>query len=462
MDEYMNFDVNEDPAGWQLVPASAYMNKQKLQLTDINIKKPGYLFVYLTYENESNNWVFFDDLKVSYTPGNIIQQNDYYPFGLAMSTSWTRETAVNNNYLYNAGSELNDNTQWYEMFFRGYDPALGRMLQIDPVASKYSSLTPYNYAFNDPVAFNDPSGADPFNPYGDALYYGILISNGGSIGAYQQRNSEIMDPGGRHSGGGAIRMNGNSIVINWNNTGNYGGTWSPGGRFRRFTSDEQAFIHGSAYVSRHGAWEHTEYKSYAYSEFAFIWAKATGELPTFEAVHYHLSRTSNLLASTNVNPLLSSPSGIDNSLVNMMWKIMLNPELAEVVFEQMTIFKVLHSALDSFGWDWFLETTHLSNKVSIQTAVIITYNTSKKDLWGPEYGKVTDLIAKTRRVFMDDRGNFIKKDLKLYLSPLMKEWIQGAIDYHCGGCQTSQTLLNKYWEWLKNPTGAPKKKGPFD
>jgi hypothetical protein len=69
MDEYMNFNVNEDPAGWQLVPASAYMNKQKLQLTDINIKKPGYLFVYLTYENESNNWVFFDDLKVSYTPG---------------------------------------------------------------------------------------------------------------------------------------------------------------------------------------------------------------------------------------------------------------------------------------------------------------------------------------------------------------------------------------------------------
>ncbi|MCS6974175.1 MAG: hypothetical protein N2044_09680 [Cyclobacteriaceae bacterium] len=44
--------------------------------------------------------------------------------------------------------------------FRSYDPALGRMNQIDPMAAKYASLTPYNYSFNDPVSFNDPSGAD--------------------------------------------------------------------------------------------------------------------------------------------------------------------------------------------------------------------------------------------------------------------------------------------------------------
>jgi hypothetical protein len=36
---------------------------------------------------------------------------------------------------------------------------------VDPVASKYSSVTPYNYSFNDPVALNDPSGADPANYY---------------------------------------------------------------------------------------------------------------------------------------------------------------------------------------------------------------------------------------------------------------------------------------------------------
>jgi hypothetical protein len=32
------------------------------------------------------------------------------------------------------------------------------MNQIDPMATKYASLTPYNFAFNDPVRYNDPLG----------------------------------------------------------------------------------------------------------------------------------------------------------------------------------------------------------------------------------------------------------------------------------------------------------------
>ena len=33
--------------------------------------------------------------------------------------------------------------------------------QSDPVSDKYSSLSPYNFAFNNPAGHNDPSGADP-------------------------------------------------------------------------------------------------------------------------------------------------------------------------------------------------------------------------------------------------------------------------------------------------------------
>jgi hypothetical protein len=44
------------------------------------------------------------------------------------------------------------------MYYRGYDPAIGRMLQVDPYAPMYASTTTYNYAMNNPVMMNDPSG----------------------------------------------------------------------------------------------------------------------------------------------------------------------------------------------------------------------------------------------------------------------------------------------------------------
>jgi RHS repeat-associated protein len=91
----------------------------------------------------------------------LIQGSEYYPFGMQTANSWTREAVTGNNYLANGGTELNATTQLYDLEFRNYDPALGRMFQVDPVAAKYASLTPYNYSFNNPTAFSDVTGADP-------------------------------------------------------------------------------------------------------------------------------------------------------------------------------------------------------------------------------------------------------------------------------------------------------------
>ncbi len=48
----------------------------------------------------------------------------------------------------------------YDYHARMYDPAIGRMLQIDPHTENYFSLTPYNYTANNPILFNDPDGKD--------------------------------------------------------------------------------------------------------------------------------------------------------------------------------------------------------------------------------------------------------------------------------------------------------------
>ena len=75
--------------------------------------------------------------------------------------TYTRTAADPTKYLYNAGAELNDLTGYYETFYRNYDATIGRFTGVDIMAAKYSSLTPYQYAFNDPVTFNDPLGDDP-------------------------------------------------------------------------------------------------------------------------------------------------------------------------------------------------------------------------------------------------------------------------------------------------------------
>jgi len=47
------------------------------------------------------------------------------------------------------------------MVWRRYDPALGRFLSVDPMADNYPSWSPYNYALNNPLRFNDPTGMCP-------------------------------------------------------------------------------------------------------------------------------------------------------------------------------------------------------------------------------------------------------------------------------------------------------------
>lgn len=98
---------------------------------EVTVKEAGFAYVFISHENPTLVEFYVDDVVITHTPTNVIKYNEYYPFGLQTSTSWTRENTKDNNYLYNAANEINKTSGWYEMCYRGYDPAIGRMLQVD-------------------------------------------------------------------------------------------------------------------------------------------------------------------------------------------------------------------------------------------------------------------------------------------------------------------------------------------
>ncbi|WP_321515396.1 DUF6443 domain-containing protein [Marinifilum fragile] len=151
------------------------------------IVKPGttYLYEYNLKDHLGNTRTSF---QANGSIPTVLQNQDYYPFGMAMNTIQN-----DNRYLYN-GKELQDdvingdNLDWYDYGARMYDPAIARWMVVDLLAELDYNFTPYHYCLNNPINLVDPDG---LSTHTDSTGVVIAVYDDGNNGVY--KHGELAD-----------------------------------------------------------------------------------------------------------------------------------------------------------------------------------------------------------------------------------------------------------------------------
>ncbi len=109
------------------------------------------------------------NVRLSYSDNNndgsvdsseIIEEKNYYPFGLIQKGYNMNINGIQNSYLTYNGKEfdISLNMNMYDFGARMYDPAIGRFMVIDPMADFVNYQSPYVVADNNPIFFVDEYG----------------------------------------------------------------------------------------------------------------------------------------------------------------------------------------------------------------------------------------------------------------------------------------------------------------
>lgn len=182
------FKLVSGSSGAVAVPSiTGTQSKQLLQAgggSEIEMKKNGYLYVYVSNESKGN--VYFDQIRVEHIKGSLIEETHYYPFGLTMTgiSSSILNIGKENKKKYN-GNELQNKEfsdgsglEVYDFNARTFDAQTGRFLQIDPLSEEgeQDGWGPYHYSYNNPVTFSDPDGELPIIPV-IVVLVGLLLSS---------------------------------------------------------------------------------------------------------------------------------------------------------------------------------------------------------------------------------------------------------------------------------------------
>jgi RHS repeat-associated protein len=199
----------------------------------------------------------------------MLEETHFYPFGLTMagiSDKALKTPYAQNKYRYNEGTELQnkefaDGTglEMYDAGYRTLDPQLGRFSQIDPLPDQFHSLTPYQYAGNNPVFYNDPTGLDNNSPSSRSKSLECHSPYGCGISAdpmscsncgFSSPNDDFLDGSGAGGGGGGSGAG---------PTGGFGDDWAQ--QALDLLNDPDAPYGGQLYSTSFGTVNYTQFSS---------------------------------------------------------------------------------------------------------------------------------------------------------------------------------------------------------
>ncbi len=105
-----------------------------------------------------------NDLNGTINPATeIIEESNYYPFGLKQNGYNTTITGSGNALAQNwdyQGKESQEELgfNWHDFGARNYDASIGRWLSIDPLSEEFFEWSPYTAMNDNPINYIDPTG----------------------------------------------------------------------------------------------------------------------------------------------------------------------------------------------------------------------------------------------------------------------------------------------------------------
>lgn len=148
---YILFDkeMNYVSAGFQQISTAAagIGVHETISINDIIAEQELYLLAYLSNENQEAVVIHFDDFTVYHGKTNVVQSNDYMPFGLIFN-NYQRTASRTNAFNTFQDQERDETTGWVQFKWRNHMPEIGRFFNIDPLSEKYVYNSTYAFSEN--------------------------------------------------------------------------------------------------------------------------------------------------------------------------------------------------------------------------------------------------------------------------------------------------------------------------